>query len=138
MLGQKTEQIDLLAKFLLASKEYAEIVDDRAVLALTLSMVKAGSDAAGRHTCVGKNVALLEAHKLVPTMLRAFEVSRLHLNCPVLCRYWQSILRLDGTYTVNESCQIQLKEPDTEWKSCNLGFVETYTFFVRSRRRRSR
>ena len=37
---------------------------------------------AGPHTCVGKNIALLEIYKLVPSVLRAFEVGLRHWPFP--------------------------------------------------------
>jgi cytochrome P450 len=40
----ETKQVDLLDKFLRAKQEHPDIVNDRAVLGLTLSMVNAGSD----------------------------------------------------------------------------------------------
>lgn len=32
---------------------------------------------AGSRTCIGKNISLLEIYKLVPSMLRGFEVSQI-------------------------------------------------------------
>ncbi len=40
----ETKQVDLLDKFLRAKAKHPDVVDDRAVLGLTLSMVNAGSD----------------------------------------------------------------------------------------------
>lgn len=37
-----------------------------------------------------------------------------------------------------DDLQIKLKDPGKEWKIYNLGFVETYDFFVRFERRYKR
>ena len=40
---------------------------------------------AGSHTCLGKNISLLEMYKLVPSFLRTFEVSRLYDDYSSAC-----------------------------------------------------
>jgi cytochrome P450 len=43
-IQSETKQVDLLDKFIRAKKEHPEIIDEKALLGLTLSMVNAGSD----------------------------------------------------------------------------------------------
>lgn len=54
---------------------------------------------AGPNTCIGKNIALLELYKIVPTILRAFNIEQV--------------------------------DQSAKWKIFNLGDPEPYDFFVR-------
>jgi cytochrome P450 len=69
----------------------------------------------GSRTCIGKNISLLEVYKLVPSMLRRFEVS----NHPAYG--W---LRDDA----NGMKQIQFKDPRQEWELVNAWFVKQKNF----------
>lgn len=76
---------------------------------------------AGPHTCVGKNIAILEINKLVPSILRAYDVSLFEsLALNTVIDVWT---------------KVELKDPSVKWKILNLGFVETYDFFVCFKRR---
>ncbi|KAL8948174.1 MAG: hypothetical protein Q9222_005615 [Ikaeria aurantiellina] len=61
---------------------------------------------AGSHTCLGKNISLLEMYKLVPSFLRTFEIT--------------------------------LEDPQKTWTIWNIGFIEVANFNVRIRRRSGR
>lgn len=54
---------------------------------------------AGPNTCIGKNIALLELYKMIPTILRMFDIEQ--------------------------------RDPNETWKIFNLGDPEPYDFFVR-------
>jgi len=58
---------------------------------------------AGPNTCIGKNIAFLELFKVIPSVLRVFE--------------------------------LELDDPEKEWKVFNLGDPEPSEFFVRFRPR---
>ncbi|KAL8709010.1 MAG: hypothetical protein Q9220_006219 [cf. Caloplaca sp. 1 TL-2023] len=61
---------------------------------------------AGSHTCLGKNISLLEMYKLVPSFLRTFEIT--------------------------------LDDPGKDWTFWNIGFIEVADVNVRVRRRSTR
>lgn len=54
-------------------KDHAE--EEKRIKEMSLVMLQFGM---GARTCIGKNISLLEIYKLVPTVLRRFEV-RFHL-----------------------------------------------------------
>jgi cytochrome P450 len=60
------------------------LVDDKAkVRQMDNAMFQFG---AGHHTCIGKNISLLEIYKLVPSLLKTFTVGTTFLPGPVLWR----------------------------------------------------
>jgi len=68
----------------------------------------------GARTCIGKNISLLEIYKLVPSFLRRFEVFALPWSIGILA---------------TKFChQVQLADPDEEWKLHNAWFVKQLTF----------
>lgn len=70
----------------------------------------------GARTCIGKNISLLEIYKLVPTMLRRFEVLF------PLCFPDHSLGILSHLK------QVQLQHPDLEWTVHNAWFVRQLNF----------
>ena len=79
---------------------------------------------AGPNTCIGKNIALLELYKAVPSILRAFKASSYALR---------SIHRQN--IFADRVLQLELANPEKPWKIFNLGDPEPYEFFVRLKRR---
>lgn len=69
----------------------------------------------GTRTCIGKNISLLEIYKLVPSFLRRFEVGSSH-NVPRLV-----------TLTTHLP-QVNLANPDKEWRLHNAWFVKQLDF----------
>lgn len=67
----------------------------------------------GSRTCIGKNISLLEIYKLIPSMLRRFEVGRLSPQS------WN---------IANNSLQIQFTDPKQEWELVNAWFVKQKNF----------
>jgi cytochrome P450 len=72
---------------------------------------------AGSRTCIGKNISYLEMYKLVPAVLREFDVSLVGD-----CSYRLLLMVL---------LQIELAYPDKEWKLHNAWFVKQSDFYVR-------
>ncbi len=72
----------------------------------------------GSRTCIGKNISLLEIYKLVPSLLRRFEVSRAEPSLAI-------IIVAD---TLGE--QIRLKDPSQEWEIVNAWFVKQKNFWT--------
>ena len=71
---------------------------------------------AGSRTCIGKNVSYLEMYKLVPAMLRSFDVSNPNSkHAPLIV--WQ----------------IELAFPDRDWTLHNAWFVKQCNFHVKLR-----
>lgn len=68
----------------------------------------------GSRTCIGKNISLLEVYKLVPSMLRRFEVSFSDMTDP----------GREGADTM----QVQFKDPRQEWELVNSWFVKQSNF----------
>ena len=72
----------------------------------------------GARTCIGKNISLLEIYKLIPSFLRRFQVSLA----------W-TFLILDGDGIADSySQQVQLADPQKEWKLHNAWFVKQLDF----------
>ena len=72
----------------------------------------------GARTCIGKNISLLEIYKLVPSFLRRFQVSLAWI-----------FLILDGDGIADRcSQQVQLTDPQKEWKLHNAWFVKQLDF----------
>ena len=82
---------------------------------------------AGSHTCLGKNISLLEMYKLVPSFLRTFEVRPEYI--PFL------VIHARGPANTSALRQITLNEPEKDWTVLNIGFIEVADFTVRIRRR---
>ena len=85
----------------------------------------------GSRTCIGKNISLLEIYKVVPSLLRRFDVSdlpffssRLH-NHPTLST---SLITLQSTNAQPPKKQISFKDPNQEWKLVNAWFVKQNNF----------
>jgi hypothetical protein len=78
---------------------------------------------AGHRSCLGKNISYLEIYKVVPTMLRAFDVSSLAilLSSPVLTCLFK--FELVGP------------EEGGDWNVQNRWFVVQSGFNVRMRKR---
>lgn len=57
----------------------------------------------GARTCIGKNISLLEMYKLVPTILRQYEVSFDHLNLSDVCA--QNRWRIADNVNIAELCE---------------------------------
>ena len=74
----------------------------------------------GARTCIGKNISLLEIYKLIPTVLRRFEVCLLHA--------------LPHMNTSNAQ-QVKLEHPDLEWTVHNAWFVRQLNFHTVFRKR---
>jgi cytochrome P450 len=72
----------------------------------------------GSRTCLGKNISLLEIYKLVPTMLRRFEV------CYPPKRRMESLGANSGPK------QIEFKDPSQDWQLINAWFVKQTNFDV--------
>jgi cytochrome P450 len=67
---------------------------------------------AGSRTCIGKNISLLEVYKLVPSFLRRFKASRAATFSPLILT----------------SSQVELANPEKEWKLHNAWFVKQFDF----------
>ena len=76
----------------------------------------------GSRTCIGKNISLLEIYKLVPSMLRRFEV---RLFFPLFLCWWEH-----GVLT-REHVQIRFDDPNSEWEIVNAWFVKQNNFITR-------
>jgi cytochrome P450 len=76
---------------------------------------------AGARTCIGKNISYLEMYKLVPAVLREFDVSR------SLC--------FDRLNAAN-GYKLELAYPDKEWHLHNAWFVKQSDFLIRLKSRR--
>lgn len=85
--------------------------EDRRIKEMNGTMFQFGM---GSRTCIGKNISLLEIYKLVPTMLRRFEVC--------LSVYFKKL----GQLTCH--IQIQFKDPTQEWELVNAWFVKQKNF----------
>lgn len=70
----------------------------------------------GSRTCIGKNISLLEIYKVVPSLLRKFEVSRSCLRG-----------RLKGVQWSNQP-QIRFQDPSQEWQLVNAWFIKQNNF----------
>jgi cytochrome P450 len=77
---------------------------------------------AGARTCAGKNISYLELYKLVPAMLRTFDVSDIFLRGLVL---------RGGCATLTDLSQLQLAYPEREWHLDNRWFVKQSELYVR-------
>lgn len=78
---------------------------------------------AGSRTYIGKNISLLEMHKLVPAVLRRFEV-----------RGPKASFHLTGFIIVFS--KISLAYPEKEWNLRNAWFVKQSEFYVRFKSRK--
>ena len=76
----------------------------------------------GARTCIGKNISLLEIYKLVPSFLRRFEV-RLLLIRTAKGRYFH-----EGEFANGYPQQVQLANPEKEWRLHNAWFVKQLDF----------
>lgn len=70
----------------------------------------------GARTCIGKNISLLEVYKLVPSVLRRFEVSIPFLRFLserglIKCRLLSKILRKNGNCTMHGSLSSSISVP---------------------------
>lgn len=74
---------------------------------------------AGSRACIGRNISLLEMYKLVPALLRTFEVSSLESTLT-----WRKDA---NTYTI---FQIELVDPHKPWTLHNAWFVKQSDFRV--------
>ncbi len=72
----------------------------------------------GSRTCIGKNISLLEIYKLVPSMLRRFDVS-----------FSLSSLSLIAPKLTQK--QIRFDDPNSEWEIVNAWFVKQNNFITR-------
>jgi len=86
----------------------------------------------GSRTCIGKNISLLEIYKLVPSMLRRFEVCALPPHSPpvVVVDFTRFVLNA-GIITQ----QIEFDDPTQEWEITNAWFVKQSNFTTRFRLR---
>ncbi|KAJ9610545.1 hypothetical protein H2200_005322 [Cladophialophora chaetospira] len=82
---------------------------------------------AGPNTCIGKNIAFLELFKVIPSVLRMFKVCKMTPVAVVHTRHEPSRTIL----LTPISLQLELADPDKEWKVFNLGDPEPSEFFVR-------
>jgi hypothetical protein len=71
----------------------------------------------GARTCIGKNISLLEIYKLVPSFLRRFQV------CMIT---WLSVF--SDRHAEQHIRQVQLADPDKEWRLHNAWFVKQLDF----------
>lgn len=88
--------------------------EDRRIKEMNGTMFQFGM---GSRTCIGKNISLLEIYKLVPSMLRRFEV----------CDYSgfrHPLIQLTCLY----KSQIEFKDPRQEWELVNAWFVKQRNF----------
>jgi cytochrome P450 len=93
---------------------------------------------AGSRTCIGKNISLLEIYKVVPSLLRRFEVSHSPLVAPASPAYprpWvlASLGRAQPgsggvRLTPRPWKQIQFKDPSQEWELVNAWFIKQNNF----------
>lgn len=98
----------------LAKTESGKDAEDRRVKEMNGTMFQFGM---GSRTCIGKNISLLEIYKLVPSMLRRFEVSGFSMfHC-------LNLLLIQKTHI-----QIQFKDPKQEWELVNAWFVKQKNF----------
>jgi cytochrome P450 len=73
----------------------------------------------GARTCIGKNISLLEIYKLVPTVLRKFEVCSVPLSLTSFAIDFERMLIL---------WQVRLEDPSKDWTVWNAWFVRQLNF----------
>lgn len=89
--------------------------EDRRIKEMRGTMFQFGM---GSRTCIGKNISLLEIYKLVPTILRRFEV------CLSITFNTKRPTTTNAPYNV----QVQFKDPTQEWELVNAWFVKQKNF----------
>jgi len=82
--------------------------------------------------CIGKNLALLEVYKVIPTLFSLYEVSVLWPNHVGKARCDDGSPEAD----IHTSHQIELADPKKEWKIQNSWFVRQEGIEVRLSRRK--
>jgi cytochrome P450 len=88
---------------------------------------------AGSRTCIGKNISLLEIHKLVPAVLQRFEVCVAFQNRLFIC----PLLLVRPTIADTLCCfQVTLTNPEMPWKLHNAWFVKQSGLYVRLKTRK--
>ena len=84
----------------------------------------------GPRTCIGKNISLLEIYKLVPSFIRRFEVRSSYAIPELLSGYRRAVL------LTAHLPQVELANPDKEWRLHNAWFVKQLDFNTTFRPRR--
>ena len=80
---------------------------------------------AGNHLCLGKNISAIEMYKVVPSLMRTFKVGlRCDSNCT--CETFANLSRE----------QIELVDPEKDWKIITTIFTRQEDVDVRIERRR--
>ena len=76
----------------------------------------------GKYNCLGKNIARMEVAKLVPSVMRAFEVSwRSHYPIPMV----------KGLPCIDYRPQVRLANPEEDWTLMQGAFAIPVDFLVR-------
>jgi cytochrome P450 len=84
---------------------------------------------AGAHTCVGKNIAILEMYKLIPAVLMTYDVSDMPIFLASATRMIQG-----ERFWLMDILQLTLDSTE-EWKFRSTMFVKPSNFRVRLTRR---
>jgi cytochrome P450 len=89
----------------------------------------------GSRTCIGKNISLLEIYKLVPAVLRRFEVCFLSILRTSNSAFSNFLPFGSPRLEILTPEQVNLEHPDLEWKLHNAWFVRQLNFHTTFTRR---